>query len=759
MTHRLFIGTSNDKPYLTYLKPALSRAQHQGSTFVLDDSLISTWAQIAEYCSKRDISTIISTSGTLLGILLRLDYLHKASSKKQASISSYAGSIFKKAGIEILFINPLDSYVKVPYGKFLNDRYLSKVATPGDWPTVPAFSFTVLTASNLDSFYEKATSHSCILIAIDIETLKEPLSIRCISYSLLLIDSSNSLCGFDIVSGVLAIDSPFAVAWMRKLNGQTTAPKVMQNGKYDCSYLALYAAPLYYYLWDTATMMHCWLSELPKDLASLNSFFVRDSMYWKDLADTTDLYTYYEYNARDTMATMLVFLAWIDEAPQFARANYLLEFPLLFACHLSEMTGIKRDTQKLLEVRTEIEVRIVKKTALLEVITATPGFNPNSHVQVKQLLVALGCRDIAEESSDEKSLARAAYRHPLNKRILDVILDIRGDRKLVSTYLDPAKDFKHRVLYSLNPHGTDTGRLASREHHYWTGLNIQNQPRGKSVKQTYVADDGFAFGECDLEQAESRDTAYITGDITLIKNVSAGQDFHSLNASAFFGTPYQEIYDDATKKVLLKDLRDLSKRVNHGANYNMGPSVLVDTMGLEKIYKARSILGLPRFWEAKQIAEYLLGVFGKTYPTVREEYPAWIKKEVAMTRMLVGATGWTRYCFSDPSKNKQALNAYIAHCPQSLNGMVLNKAYMKVFYDLAMSEEHRSNFKLLAQIHDSILFQYRIGHEYLGEMVKERMEIPVRISDIKGVVREFTVPAALKMGTVDRPALHWSECE
>jgi hypothetical protein len=74
------------------------------------------------------------------------------------------------------------------------------------------------------------------------------------------------------------------------------------------------------------------------------------------------------------------------------------------------------------------------------------------------------------------------------------------------------------------------------------------------------------------------------------------------------------------------------------------------------------------------------------------------------------------------------------------------------------------NFKLLAQIHDSIFFQYRIGHEYLADMVKERMEVPVRIRDIKGIERSFTVPAALKLGKLDKDgslirAKYWSETE
>ena len=84
---------------------------------------------------------------------------------------------------------------------------------------------------------------------------------------------------------------------------------------------------------------------------------------------------------------------------------------------------------------------------------------------------------------------------------------------------------------------------------------------------------------------------------------------------------------------------------------------------------------------------------------------------------------------------------------------------MKVFYELALHPEHRQNFKLCAQVHDSILFQFRRGHEYLAEEVRKRMEIPVVIRDIKGVERTFTVPAAIKIGKPGTWAKYWSEIE
>jgi hypothetical protein len=76
--------------------------------------------------------------------------------------------------------------------------------------------------------------------------------------------------------------------------------------------------------------------------------------------------------------------------------------------------------------------------------------------------------------------------------------------------------------------------------------------------------------------------------------------------------------------------------------------------------------------------------------------------------------------------------------------MVLNKAYMKVFYEVWY--KNSANFKLCAQVHDSILFQYRVGHEYLIEEVKKCMEIPTEVRDITGVTRTMLVPVDINAG-------------
>lgn len=745
MNHELllFLGTPDDKQFLPMLKSCVGSAK----VFISTEP-ISTLYEVSSYCAKRNITGVITTSPILLQKLLP-----QSTSSKAPSIDNFAGSLFEKSGIEYVIVHPLEHTVTVPYGKFLLKRYTSKLVFRDKWPLTPKFNWCILSPQNIEKEYNEAALST--IMAVDIETYRENLAIRCIGFTTLTLVTGHYVSR----STVLALDSMWAVAWAQKFLS-LPSQKILQNGKYDINYLMRYGIILHNYAWDTATLMHSWYAELPKDLASLSAFFVRESMYWKDLAETNDLETYYLYNAKDTHQTALVLLGWINEAPAWAHRNYLLEFPVLFPCIQSELTGIKRDFTKLTTEREKVLGNIETKYSALRSDLGIPNFNSNSPVQVKNLLKVLGCGDL--ESSDETNLKKAILRHPLNSRLLNPILDIRGDRKLVSTYLRTddditktskggKKELNGRILYSLNPHGTDTGRLASKEHHFWCGLQIQNIPANTdAVKQTLCADDGFLLAESDLEQAESRDTAYITGDPNLIMAVSSGRDFHSTNASSFFGVPYKDIYDDTTKKTKNKKLRDLAKRVNHGANYNMGWSVLIDTMGEDKIAEARTLLGLPKRLTLREVAEHLLDVFTRTYPVVRIDYQNWIKLTVAKTSLLTGATGWTRYCFSDPSKSKTALNGYVAHNPQSLNAMVLNQAYIKVFTDVALPNP--KDFKLLAQIHDSILFQYRIGREDLAHKVKAIMEIPVTIKDIKGVQREFTVPAALKYGK-----RYWSE--
>jgi DNA polymerase family A len=797
-----FIGTPDDKEYIPHLK-----GMFNGHTVWVCLEPMSLITHLEMYCDKKRATRIVCT---------RVDLLQKfveraGSSVVPSSISNYAGSVFTYKNLEVVFVSPLRQLFTVAYGKFLAARYISKVCAPDSWPEASVFQWSVIDApAKIEAAYHDLSQ--AYAIAADIETFQTPLSIRCIGYTGVFIGNDNRI---HTRTYVLPVNTVYNLYWMRKIN-DLPVQKIFQNGKYDNAYLLRYNAVPANWLWDTQHFFHCWYSELPKDLAFLNAFFLRKVVYWKDLAETTDLYEYYKYNAMDTWATANVWIQQLLQAPDWARRNYTLEFPLVFPCLLAEMTGLRRDNDALVRARNAIDAEEEAALSSLRRMLGAPSFNPGSPVQVKTLLRMLGCGDI--DSTNEKDLAKAKLRHPLNGRLIDRILTIRGLRKLATTYLrlpsdadkngkGGAKEFHGRILYNLNPHGTDTGRLASREHHFWCGLQIQNVPRGEPgepshTKTTICADEGFFLGESDLEQAESRDTAYITGDTALIAAVSSERDFHSHNASSFFGRPYETIYDDAAGKTKDKPLRDLSKRTNHGATYNMGPDVMVDTMGLDKVWLAKKILGLPYF-AAGAVTEHLLTKFHLTYPRLRGPiairndqvrvvlkldkcpyklyspgtYYASVAYEVTTTRRITSRAyhhtqynlahfkaeeyieqgDWTRYCFGKPDTSKPDLNALVAHCPQSLNARTLNEAWLRVFYEVALPNP--DTFRLHAQIHDSILFSYAAGKQELAEQVKECMQIPVTARDISGKHRTFTVPAALKIGKPSSPAKYWSQTE
>lgn len=673
----------------------------------------------------------------------RLDVLQKLlppDQAKKAKISNYAGSIITYKDFEFLILHPLKQLRTVSYGEFLASTYISKLTAPYRWREPSQFNWKLI-QNEADFQVAKSALLACDLIGMDTETAKWNCSIRMSGYCGIRLEDNTSM------TYVIPMKGMHSVRWMRELNALPIG-KVMQNGKYDLAYYARFGAPVSHYFYDTVNAMHSQYSELPKDLGSIGALYIRNHMYWKDLAESGDAMDGFRYNALDCWATVEAWLAWLASAPAWAKKNYVMEFSLTPSLHLCEMRGLRRDvirTEELAKASEEKQSRLLQS---LRTMTGYQAFNPSSHVMVKNLMRVLGEKD--PESSDEKSLTALAFKHPLNERITNTILEYRGERKETSTYLstgDKAKEFgtadNRRILFALNAHGTDTGRLASKEHHFWCGLQVQNVTGGSEVKSTLIADPGFELYEFDFSQAEDRGVAHKSGDAALLEIFSSNIDSHSYKAAMFFGVKYEDIWDVEKNKVngkTGKDLRDLGKRVNHGSNYNMGARVLVDTMGAKKIRMAQTLLKLPKSWDLIGVAQHLLNQYEKAFPTVKKEYYRSIIKDIKIHSKLVGDTGWTRYCFGDPSKNKLDLNAYVAHVTQSLNAMILNIAFKKIFNALGFNP----NFILHAQIHDSVLAQIRIGHEYLAEEVMKLMTFPVPVTDCHGVTRDMLVPVDMK---------------
>jgi hypothetical protein len=679
---------------------------------------------------------------------------NKNGSEKKLSLNDYHGSFFTIPGfklnrekdLDVLILNPLSHLRTVPEAPFIFKRFVSKISKPESWFPQTEFTWELATESSIEALYEKF--QTALLIAADIETDEgsELRTINCSGYCALFPDGSTHAV-------VIPIDSMWGVQWMKLFNS-LPAPKVYQGGLYDNLYKLRYGAPTYNWLYDTQHLFHSWFSELPKRLDYITAFALRYVRFWKDDGKSGGLLGHYEYNARDTWATLNSCLSLLLEMPAWAKENYLQEFPVVFPCLHCEADGMATDEaafdasrKKVLETLEPIEARLRK--------WIHPDFNPASSQQVKQLLKVLGCADKNGnvKSSDEKALNAAAAAHPLNEFILSEILEVRGLRKLRDTYLVKEKLWNGRLFCKFNPAGTDTGRLACMESSFWCGLSLQTIPGrdGPAIRSWIKADPGWLLGENDQPQSEARCVGYLSGCQNLIDLVEGPHDYHSWNAQSFFGVPYEEIYDEALKKTLNKALRDLSKRTNHGANYNMGAAVMLDTMGPKKVAEAKRVLKLPAKMTLLEVCGHLLAAYEKTYPEVKKDWYDDIKRTIGITKKLVSPLGWTRHFFSDPKSSKPALNAAVAHGPQNLSVGIINKVFYRVWRE-SVYGSLRGALRIKAQIHDSILYGYK--DPAVPEMVKSLMVLPVQVKDIKGKTREMIIRPDI---SAKPGATHWSQ--
>lgn len=749
----LFQITQDDIPFLGMLKGIISGK----ANIALNSSNPTAIYEIVLRAKEKGASLVCTTNPTLLKLLVGT-----------TKIDAWAGSIIERMGIEFLILDPLEHLVTVTYGKHWYERCFSKFLHPERWMELPAFKWNLFEPHDAEEYI--SIFNSCTVIATDIETgpydpePEDERYITCVGFTGILIDRISK--SYRTITVVVPFTDEYNIAFIRKLLA-SPVPKIFQNGKYDNANLLRYNSITINWAFDTINLFHAWYSELPKDLGFMTAYMLRKWEYHKDQGKyaKTEM-EYWEYNARDTFTTALDFLALILEMPQWALENYIQEFSSVFPCLLAELTGLKADNDKRKEVKLFLETKLEVQLAKLKISVNNGNFNPSSPKHMMNLFTALGCGDLP--GTGKIPADKAKSRHPLNKKVIGDAEKYKKDRKQLTSYFKDSAVWNGRIFYAINPHGTDTSRAASKESQFWCGLQIQNIPRDNTnpeakFKEVIISDDGFYLGESDYSQAETWDTAYLSGDQKLLEVINdKSKDFHSYNANAFFGIPYSEICDSSYNEAeecwdherKRKDIIDIAKRNNHGANYNMGDNVLLDTMGVENVAKAKVLLKLPKYYSLLDVTRYILSTFDKTYPTIRDKKGGWYAKvinDVTTTHFLVAPDGWRRYCFGDPNKSKLVLNSYVAHPPQNLNARFLWAALTRVFYEVWLPNQ--GNFKFHAQVHDCLLFSYRIGFDHLAWQVKAIMEeIAMPVTDPYGTTRILKVPADLKGG-----ATRWSD--
>ena len=673
--------------------------------------------------------------------------------------------------VPTIIVNKFAHIHTVAHGSWLLEQDLAKLKYYAHKPT--KFDFTVLKKRELfeDAF---AQLQGAIAIAYDVETKtlkhKEPefegdieeggeTIITCASWTGIYENGSLFTCTLPLVNfdgDHWEDDRDYiaAIKLMRRIN-HLQIPKAMHNGMYDATHSIRYHCEPLHYTLDTMALAHSAYSELPKTLDFVASCTLWDYIFWKDDAETAskkkDQQKYWAYNAKDTWNTARILIEQLRRYPAYAFTNYKKQFPLTYPSLYCNFEGLKIDQEKRLELRATAHVKLTKARERLQTMFADPNFNPGSWQQVEKYVYdVFGAKKPkigkSKSGTDEKNLKAVAEQHPLLARICEEILDYREAQKAIGTYFDFTQ-YKGRLLWALNPFGTDTSRMACSASSLWVGTQVQNIPG--YAKEMLVADDGFEIFEADNKQSEGRTTAYCSQEEFLIAALEdAEKDFYKTLGTLFFNIPYEEVTDFFRNKVL--------KRIVHGTNYMMGASTFIENIGAKVLYETAHKLGLeivdtvkanhPKQRTLKGFAKELLDTYHKPFPRVRKWYEE-IRSEIKLTGHLVSPLGQTRRFFGDIDRNHSMLRGAVAHQPQNLSVEILNKGFKRAYRDLVL--QHPEDFRLKAQIHDSIFGQWRISkRDFFAAELAKRMHNPVVVHG-----RTLVIPIDIKYGR------NWGERE
>lgn len=384
-----------------------------------------------------------------------------------------------------------------------------------------------------------------------------------------------------------------------------------------------------------------------------------------------------------------------------------IEMPLLPVLADMEMTGVKIDTESL---AATAKLFNAKMNAIENEIREVAGeaLNLSSPKQIGELLFdKLKLMAKAKKTkkgqyvTSEEVLQTLKGKHP----IVEQILDYRGYKKLLSTYIDALPKLINsktgHIHTSFNQAVTVTGRLSS------SNPNLQNIPirdnNGREVRKAFIPDDGCLFFSADYSQIELRIMAHLSGDENLIEAFREGHDIHASTASKVFKKPITEVTSDERRK---------AKTANFGIIYG------ITTFGLaERMQVSRG--------EAKELIEEYFA----TYPKVK----AYMETSKQMARDNgYAVTMFGRRCYLPDINSansvvrgyaeRNAINAPIQGTAADIIKIAMIRIHRR------FTEEHLRS-RMILQVHDELNFNvYPDEREKVEAIVKHEMESACQMS-------------------------------
>ena len=412
-----------------------------------------------------------------------------------------------------------------------------------------------------------------------------------------------------------------------------------------------------------------------------------------------------EYAAEDADVTLQLKQALYPMIEQIGLQHlyFEIEEPMIAVLADIEMAGVRIDSEALAVYAVELNRKLAELEAAIRTEAGEPNLNINSARQLGEVL--FGKMRIAEKPkmtktkqfcTDEDYLQSFARKH----RIVDLILEYRGVKKLLSTYVEALPQLVNRstgrIHTSFNQAVTATGRLSS------TNPNLQNIPvrddMGRRIRKAFIpSDDDHLLLSDDYSQVELRLMAHLSGDESLIAAFEHGEDIHAATAAKLFNKTLDEVTSEERRR---------AKTANFGIIYG------ISAFGLSQR------LEIPRK-EAKEIID---GYFA-SYPGVKK-YMDNVVEKAKEEGFVSTIFGRRRYLNDIASHNaiarglaeRNAVNAPI----QGSAADIMKIAMINVHRRFA-AEGIRS--RVILQVHDELVVDMlRSEQERVTAIVTECME-------------------------------------
>ena len=684
----------------------------------------------------------------------------------------------------------------------------------GKQRNLPKFTYSICRTLD-DCYAARDYLRGCKLISTDIETGLFPPQITCVGYSGIL--PNGAVHSFVIPfhdefrdGGTFwESDEDHAIAWsvVRDINA-LPIPKTMQNGAYDCSYFIRDGAPASHYVYDSMVMWWSIYMELPKSLDFISSILLDNYQYWKDdikgddveKVDSKDRSTerYWRYNALDCYNTLFntLYLSKLVLAQPMLSRNYTEAMLRVYSGMRMSMRGMKADFARRDYHRDQLIQQRDEATELFRFIIDDEQFNINSGPQKVSLLYdfmglrprnARGRYVERDGKGEGKSPSAAAIplkmaktEHPLFKYMIEHLESAMAPDKQISNVfgkLDPVTGkvtgglqcYSGRFRTAFNAVGTETTRFSSKKSNFWDGGNAQNIR--KEYRDWIVADDGHIILDIDYSQSDDVFVGYESEDPDKIAVVESGADAHAVNGELFFGRSYDWIV--AGKRAGLPEvvhpifgIRQLSKRIVHGTNFQMAAMTLYVTMGREAVVAAAELLGHEDASRWDQ--EKLVALCGQLMVKYRRKYRRlnaneWYKDiatELKTKGRITNAYGTTRQFLGDPGDNgtQREATAFIGQSDTAGN---MNRVMYEIDWGYIPThfrdgpnpdaldkprqmsyESHGIAFHL--QVHDNFVAQLNLNHPKWKEAASNLLYVMNRPVIIKG--REVRIRAEAELG-------------